>query len=154
MERLRILVVDDEEDLVATLAERLTLRGFDVEPASSGTEALGLVDRHDFSVLILDVKMPGIGGLALMAQIKQKHPGLPVILFTGHSSVADAERGMQEGACDYLMKPIDIDQLIKTIRHAAGSKEFYKYVNIAQEYVSCEVKHAYQKLFNTTNTAK
>ena len=122
MEQLRILIVDDETDLVSTLAERLTLRGFQVEVATSVTDALRHVSEGNFSVLIIDVKMPGIGGLELMAQIKREHPDLPVILFTGHSSVADAERGMREGAHDYLMKPIDIEKLIEKIRSAAGTK--------------------------------
>ncbi|MHC4672918.1 MAG: sigma-54-dependent transcriptional regulator [Planctomycetota bacterium] len=123
MERLRILIVDDEEDLVSTMAERLTLRGFQVETATNGTDAIKHVSKHNFSVLILDVKMPGIDGLELMAEIKRKHPDLPVILFTGHTSVADAERGMQEGAFDYIMKPIDIDELIDKIRSAVGGKK-------------------------------
>jgi DNA-binding NtrC family response regulator len=122
MERLRILIVDDEQDLVSAMAERLSLRGFEVLTATSGSEALRQVAEHDFSVLLIDVKMPGIDGLELTAEIKQKRPSLPVILFTGHSSVADAERGIQEGAFGYLMKPIDLDKLIENIRNAAGSR--------------------------------
>ena len=123
MEQLRILIVDDEEDLVSILAERLALRGFQVEAATCGAEAMRHVREDDFSVLILDVKMPGIDGLALLAEIKQRHPDLPVILFTGHGSVADAEKGMEEGAFDYLMKPINIDELIEKIRSATGREE-------------------------------
>ena len=121
MQQLRILLVDDEEDLVSAMAERLTLRGFQVQTATRATEALRHLDENPFDVLILDVKMPGIGGLSLMVEIKRKHPHLPVILFTGHGSVADAQRGMQEGAFDYLMKPIDVDALVEKIRSAAGS---------------------------------
>jgi DNA-binding NtrC family response regulator len=120
---LRVLIVDDEEDLVSTMAERLELRGFEVETATSGTDALAHVGKSDFSVLLVDVKMPGVGGLELMAEIKRDHPDLPVILFTGHTSVADAERGIQEGAFGYLMKPIDIDRLIEKIRNAAGTRK-------------------------------
>jgi DNA-binding NtrC family response regulator len=120
---LRVLIVDDEEDLVSTMAERLELRGFEVETATSGTDALAHVGKSDFSVLLVDVKMPGVGGLELMAEIKRDHPDLPVILFTGHTSVADAERGIQEGAFGYLMKPIDIDRLIEEIRNAAGTRK-------------------------------
>ena len=123
MERFRILIVDDEEDLVSTMAERLALRGFQVETATRATDALRHVSEEDFSVLILDVRMPGIGGLKLMAEIKRKQPDLPVILFTGHGSVADAERGLREGAFDYLMKPIDLDELIEKIRNAEGRKK-------------------------------
>ena len=104
------------------MAERLALRGFQADTVTNGADALRLVSEGDFSVLILDVKMPGINGLALMAQIKRTHPDLPVILFTGQTSVADAERGMQEGAFDYLVKPIDIDTMIEKIREATGGK--------------------------------
>ena len=123
MEPLKILIVDDEEELVSTMAQRLVLRGFEVATATSGTDALKRVGEEDFGVLILDVKMPGIGGLRLLKEIKQNHPDLPIILFTGHSSVADAEKGMQDGAFDYLMKPIDTDELIEKIRNAAGGKK-------------------------------
>ena len=120
MEPLRILLVDDEEDLVTTLAERLALRGFGVKTATSGSEALEYVSEQDFSVLILDVKMPGVDGLELIPVIRQKSQDLPVIVFSGYGSRADAERAMQEGAVDYLMKPIDIDELIEKITRAAG----------------------------------
>jgi len=121
MEQLRILLVDDEADLVVAMAERLALRGFQVQTATTAAEALGHLDESQFDVLVLDLKMPGIGGLGLMAEMKRKHPHLPVILFTGHGSVADAERGMQEGAFDYLIKPIDVEELMEKIRSAAGS---------------------------------
>ena len=75
--------------------------------------------ERDFDVLIVDVKMPGIGGLDLMATIVHDTPDLPVILFTGHGSVAEAERGIKQGAYDYVMKPVDIDVLVEKIRSAA-----------------------------------
>jgi DNA-binding NtrC family response regulator len=123
MEQLKILLVDDEHDFVATLAERLTLRGFHVEAISSGADALQRVRENGFSILILDVKMPGIGGLQLLSQIKATHPDLPIILLTGHGSVADAEKGMGEGAFDYLMKPVDIDELTEKIGSAAAAQK-------------------------------
>lgn len=123
MQRLRILIVDDEEDFVSILAERLALRGFQVQPATNGTDARKHVREGDFSVLILDVKMPGIDGLELLAEIKQKDPDLPVILLTGHGSSADAEKGMEQGAFDYVMKPIDIDALIEKVRNAAAGRK-------------------------------
>jgi DNA-binding NtrC family response regulator len=123
MALLKLLIVDDEEELVAALAERLSLRGLEVQVATSGEEALRLVGSDGFDVVVADVKMPGIGGLQLTATIQREHPDLPVILFTGHSSVADAELGMQQGAFEYVMKPIDIDVLIDKIRSAAAWKE-------------------------------
>jgi len=118
-----ILIVDDEADLASTLAERLELRGFQVTAVTSGAEALDVVSANRFSVLILDVKMPGIGGLELMTRIKQEQPDLPVILFTGHSSLADAQKGIEEGAFAYLQKPIKIDKLVETVKGAIGGSE-------------------------------
>lgn len=123
MKPIRILIVDDEEELASTLAERLGLRGFQVDIATSGTDALKLAGQRDFNVVIADVKMPGIGGLDLMAEIKRDDPKLPVILLTGHGSIAEAERGMQGGAFEYVMKPVDIDVLVEKIRDAAARKE-------------------------------
>ena len=120
MKELRILIVDDEEELVSALAERLVLRGFYVESATNGTDALRLSRQRDFDVMVADVKMPGIDGLDLMAAIKRDHPELPVILFTGHGSVVEAERGIQGGAFEYVMKPVDIDALVEKIRNAAA----------------------------------
>ncbi len=123
MEQLKILLVDDEEDFASILAERLVLRGFQAEVATSGVDALRHIREASFSVLILDVKMPGIDGLGLMAEVKRKHPDLPVILLTGHGSVTSAATGMKEGAFDYLMKPIEIDELIEKIRDAVGGQK-------------------------------
>ena len=122
MEQLRILLVDDEEDFASTLAERLELRGFQAEVATSGIDALEHVGEDDFSVLILDVKMPGIDGLGVMAEVKRKRPELPIILLTGHGAIASAETGMKEGAFDYLMKPVDLETLIEKIRDAASTR--------------------------------
>ena len=120
MEQVRILIVDDEEDLISTMAERLELRGFEVDTATTGEGGLELVAKSAYSVLILDVKMPGISGLDLMTRIKEEQPDLPVILFTGHSSLADAQKGTQQGAFAYLLKPIKIDEMMNTIKNAIG----------------------------------
>ena len=123
MESLRVLIVDDEEDLASTLAERLELRKFVARIATSGAEALEMVRGEEFNVVVADVKMPGIGGLDLMAAIQRHNPALPVILFSGYSSLADTEEGLQHGAFDYVMKPINIEALIAKIRDAAMSEE-------------------------------
>jgi DNA-binding NtrC family response regulator len=123
MDAIRILIVDDEEDLVGALAERLTLRGFDVETATSGADGLDHLAQREFGVVLLDIKMPGIDGLELLAEIKEKHPASAVILFTGHSSLADAEKGIREGAFGYLEKPVDIEKLIEEVRRAVDTEK-------------------------------
>jgi len=123
LKRLKVLVVDDEEELVTALVERLDIRGFDSEGVTSGKKALERVAKDSFDVVLLDVKMPGIGGLKVIEQINEKHPDLAVILLTGHGSAVDRFIGTQMGCFEYLMKPVKIDELVETIKRAAGCEE-------------------------------
>lgn len=121
MAKLRILLVDDENELVDALAERLDLRGFYADGVTSGAEALARVRAEGYDVVVLDVKMPGESGIEIMKSIKKEKPDLPVILITGHGSAQDGEQGLNEGAFDYLQKPIQLETLIKKINEAAAS---------------------------------
>jgi len=121
MQALRVLIVDDEEELVSALAERLNLRGFQAKGVTNGSHALAYLKDTPCDVVLLDVKMPGLGGLEVIKRIKEDQPAVQVILLTGHSSSQDAERGMQLGAFDYLMKPVRIDELVRVL-HAAGAR--------------------------------
>jgi len=119
MENLRVLLVDDEEELVETLAERLEIRGIDAEAVTNGEDALRLLLDYTFDVVLLDVRMPGISGLEVLKLIRRQRPNTQVILITGHGSAEDGENGMHDGAFDYVVKPIDIDTLIGKMRDAA-----------------------------------
>ena len=123
MEGLRVLIVDDEEELVSALEERLNLRGFDAKGVTTGREGLAFLDDTPCDVVLLDVKMPGIGGLEVIKSIKAEHPKLEVILLSGHGSAQDVEKGMALGAFDYLMKPVDIDVLVRTLLSATDRPE-------------------------------
>lgn len=120
MEGLRILIVDDEEELVSALVERLKLRGFQASGVVRGEDALSFLEEEECDVVLLDVKMPGLGGLEVIRRIKADHPGLEVVLLTGHGSVKSVEEGMALGAFDYLMKPVKIDNLVRVLT-AAGA---------------------------------
>lgn len=119
MENLRVLLVDDEAELVETLAERLELRGIDAEAVTCGEDALRLLLDYTFDVVLLDVKMPGISGLEVLKLIRRQRPNTQVILITGHGSSEDGESGMADGAFDYVVKPIDIETLIDKMKAAA-----------------------------------
>lgn len=123
MEPLRVLIVDDEAELVSALVERLNLRGFRARGVTAGEEALDLLDRESYDVVLLDVKMPGLGGLEVIRRIKEERPSLEVILLTGHGSVKNVEEGMALGAFDYLMKPVKIDNLVRVLKRAAEGEE-------------------------------
>lgn len=121
MTDVKVLLVDDEKEFTNTVAERLEIRGFDVEIAYDGATALESVREHTPQVVILDLRMPGMSGLDVLKQMKSDHPGIPVILLTGFGSEADGMAGVQQGACDFLMKPIEINALIDKIHEATQS---------------------------------
>ncbi|MEJ2658365.1 MAG: response regulator [Desulfobacterales bacterium] len=121
MDRIKILLVDDEKEFVTTLAERLELRNMNVSIAMDGEAALALVENDPPQVVILDVMMPGLSGLEVLEKIKAINSRIQVILLTGHGATKDGIRGMQLGAFDYLIKPIDIEELIKKVNEAVKS---------------------------------
>jgi len=117
---MKVLLVDDEKKFAMMLAKRLALRGFDVDYTFTGEEALQKVGENGYDVAILDVKMPGIGGIELERRIKQMAPEIKVIFLTGHGSKNDFETGSAEAAY-YLPKPLQIDELIE-ILHEVSAK--------------------------------
>ncbi len=121
MSMIKVLLVDDEADLSLVLAERLEMRGYNAQGVTSSDQALEIIENKEFDVIVIDVKMPGIGGIELMKKIKQMKPDTEVILFTGHGSSKDGETGMSEGAFDYLIKPVQIEDLVQKIQKAAGA---------------------------------
>jgi DNA-binding response OmpR family regulator len=119
MAEYRVLLVDDEEEFVSALSERLKLRGIEVDSALNGEEALARLVEKEFEVVILDVMMPGLGGLEVLRQIKTTHPNTQVILLTGHGSTREGIEGMRLGAFDYLIKPVDIEEMLAKMKEAA-----------------------------------
>lgn len=116
----RILLVDDERELVETLSERLLMRDIDTTVVYDGREALDLVEKDEPEVMVLDLKMPGINGFEVLRRIKKDHPHVEVIVLTGHGSREDEETCLKLGAFAYLKKPVDIEMLAKTMREAYG----------------------------------
>src|SRR5512137_2450725 len=98
MERWKVLLVDDEPEFALTLAERLRLRGMDAGTAASGEEALRLVESDPPHVVVLDVMMPGLGGMEVLARIKVRYPGIQVVLLTGMTCAIEAEEARRLGA--------------------------------------------------------
>jgi DNA-binding response OmpR family regulator len=114
---MRILLVDDEKEFVATLAERLSLRDIEADWVTSAREAEKIVDTRHYDLVVLDVKMPQMGGRQLKQILEKKQPGIKTIYLTGHGSEEDYEAGSAEAAY-YLMKPININDLIDKIKIA------------------------------------
>jgi DNA-binding response OmpR family regulator len=115
MNNWRVLLVDDEEEYRSTLAERLRRRGMQIMEASDGEEAFRKIETFSPHIVVLDVLMPGTGGLQVLKKIKADHPEIQVILLTG---LGTTEEGREFGAFDYLLKPIHIEKLIEKIGEA------------------------------------
>jgi DNA-binding NtrC family response regulator len=122
VESCRVLLVDDEADYLATLVKRLSRRGIGARAVHSGAAALARLREEPADVVVLDVKMPGMDGIATLQEIKRHHPLVEVIMLTGHVDVEVAIHGMEVGAFDYLMKPTDIDELLFKIQDAHRKK--------------------------------
>jgi two-component system OmpR family response regulator len=99
------------------------MRDFDADGVTSGEDALKLSEAKAYDVMVVDIKMPGIDGLQLMKRVRQKNPRLQIILFTGHGSKKEAENALSDGAYDYLIKPVNIEDLIKKIHEAHSENE-------------------------------
>lgn len=122
MDRFRVLLIDDEEELVTALVERLGFRSIDAEYALGGMEALEKMKTAEFDVVVLDLKLPGMDGVAVLKSIKKKYPKIPVLMITGHGSVADPNETRPAEAYDFLPKPIDIEDLIDKMKEAVAAK--------------------------------
>ncbi len=124
--KIRLLMVDDEEEFLMSSAQALNRRGFEVDVALNGVTALEMIESNDYDVVILDVKMPDIDGIEVFRKIRLTQPYLPVILLTGHSSLEDAFQTSKDGIADYLSKPIEIDELTRVVREAVVQAKWRK----------------------------
>jgi DNA-binding NtrC family response regulator len=122
LEPFHVLVVDDEVDFVNTLVKRLNMRHVHAYGATSGPEALRLIDQKPMDVVVLDVKMPDMDGIEVLREIKNRHPLVEVIMLTGHARLEVAIEGLEAGAFDYLMKPINMDELLYKLQDAYKKK--------------------------------
>jgi len=123
MEPLRVLIVDDEAELVSAITERLELRGYVARGATGGREALSALGDAEWDVVLLDVRMPGLDGFELTRRIRAEHPGTAVVLLTGRTSEYDEEASLAAGASAYLIKPVPIERLEAALHEAAGRGE-------------------------------
>ncbi|MBA4366868.1 MAG: two-component system response regulator [Desulfobacterium sp.] len=122
MKKPRILLVDDEMAFADNLMKILSKRGYDVIVVYNGADAVSMIGEKEFDVIILDMKMPGMNGIATLKEIKKKTPFVEVVILTGHGSVESGIEGMQLGAFDFLMKPVKVDDLQEKVSEAYRRK--------------------------------
>lgn len=113
----RILVIDDEENIRSTVEEFLSLNGYQVETAASGRAGLDLLGRNAYDLVVSDLRMPDVDGLAVIEWIRETQPDLPVLVMTGHATVESTIRALRLGAYDYLLKPFRLDEIERTIEN-------------------------------------
>ena len=127
MDFFRVLIVDDEEDFLETLVNRLNKRNIDTTGVPSGEEALDVMKKKLFDVVILDIKMPGgMDGIETLREIKKIQPLAEVLLLTGHASVETSIEGMKLGAFDYLLKPMKLEDLMEKLAEAFEKKNTHE----------------------------
>jgi DNA-binding response OmpR family regulator len=122
MKDMKVLLVDDEEEFVKALAERLKMRDLRSDTVLDGEEALSYVEDQEPDVMVLDLKMPGIDGMEVLRQVRKAYPRIQVIILTGHGTEKDEEEAKRLGAFDYLEKPVNLDVLVKKMKAAYRRK--------------------------------
>ena len=120
MSDLKLLLVDDEVEFLEPMQARLQRRGVDCVTAESGEESLRLLETTSFDCAVVDVKMPGMDGLELLRRLRKEYPRMAVVLLTGHASVELGVQGIELGAFEYLLKPVELDDLLDTVRRAVA----------------------------------
>jgi DNA-binding NtrC family response regulator len=123
MKPIKVLLVDDDEDFVTTVSDRIGEYKFESDTALSGEQAIELVAGQVPDVMVVDLKMPRLDGLELLRQVKKKHPDIQVIILTGHGSTQDRLAAISLGAFAFMEKPVDFDELVRTIRAAYQKRD-------------------------------
>jgi two-component system, NtrC family, response regulator AtoC len=122
MSATRLLVVDDEQDLLELLVRRLKRKGFDVDSAGTAEDALELVKKNEYDIGVYDIRLPGMDGIELLKETKKVQPDIEVLILTGHGTIDTAIEAMKVGAFDYITKPYNLSELELTIGKAAENK--------------------------------
>ncbi|WLR54240.1 sigma-54 dependent transcriptional regulator [Mesobacillus subterraneus] len=122
MSATRLLVVDDEQDLLELLVRRLKRKGFDVDSAGTAEDALKLVKKNEYDIGVYDIRLPGMDGIELLKETKKAQPEIEVLILTGHGTIDTAIEAMKVGAFDYITKPYNLSELELTIGKAAENK--------------------------------
>jgi len=113
--KVKILVIDDEPDIREILVRYLSTSGYDVVAAADGQEALVLAEVEDFALALVDIRMPGMSGLELLAELKRLDPEMPVVLITAYPGSRSKDEGLKQGACSYLVKPFTKAEVLAAV---------------------------------------
>jgi len=123
MSAVKVLIVDDEQDFATALAERLRLRGYEATAIFSPDDALATTKEMQPDVVLLDLRLPGVSGIEMLMTMREFVPGVEIILLTGHLDLAQRIQGMRLDAFEYIMKPIEIADLINKIEKVGKHRD-------------------------------
>ncbi|WP_243545904.1 response regulator [Pseudodesulfovibrio tunisiensis] len=118
----KVLLIDDEPEFLASLSERMNLRGMNVSTAQSASAAVPAIEEGGFDAIVLDLQMPEMDGIELLKRIKTNSPEMQVILLSGHATLEKGIEAMKLGAMDFMEKPADINTLTEKIKKAQARK--------------------------------
>ena len=130
-----ILTIDDEENIRNGLADNFELEGYNVEKAASGKEGLARIEKGGIDLVITDLRMDGIPGQEVVRRVTTEHPGIPVIVLTGHGSIEDATAAIKAGAFDFLTKPLDLDHLNHIVKNALKGRQQEQRISELEEKI-------------------
>ena len=121
MKRMRALVIDDEQIVLDSVKKILTQESFDVDVAISSRQGLDLALSNFYDIVLTDIRMPEIGGMRILRDVKRKKPSVPVMIITGYATAQSAVQAMKLGAADYVEKPFTPDGLLAAVRTALSA---------------------------------
>jgi DNA-binding NtrC family response regulator len=123
MNKIRLLLVDDEVEFLAPMVKRLKRRDYEVQTTTNGPDAIDYIRQNTVDLVVLDVQMPGMDGIETLSEIKRIDPSIGVVMLTGHANIEAAVAGMELGAFDYLMKPMNFDELVYKLQDVYRDKQ-------------------------------
>jgi DNA-binding NtrC family response regulator len=124
--KINLLIVDDEEEFLASIAKSLQVRDFNVVAVNRGDKAIEAANQYPIDVALVDLKMPGISGEETLKALKKQHKWMEVIILTGHGTIDSAVEAIKGGAYEYLQKPCSMDELLETLKNAYKKKVMNK----------------------------
>ncbi|MDH5446333.1 MAG: sigma-54 dependent transcriptional regulator [Gammaproteobacteria bacterium] len=152
MNKLSVLIVEDDQELLEALSDTLQLAGYEVLTASHGEQALVLLGQHEINLVISDIQMPIMDGQTLLKKIKQSNHSVPVMLMTAYGTIQQAVDAMRDGAVDYLVKPFEAEVLVSMVSNYIEVYEEVSHDLVAEDESSLELVHLAKKVSDSNAT--
>lgn len=132
----KILVIDDERSIRSTLKEILGYEGYTVEVAENGLIGLEMIKENDFEIVLCDIKMPEMDGIEVLEKVMEIKPETTVVMISGHGNIDTAVEAIKKGAFDFIVKPLDLNRLLITIRNASDKTSLVKETKVLKQKIN------------------